>query len=356
MAVVIFRSAPHHRGPCRPLREIRGEIIFALWAIFVANVPCMKLPRHFLTGLVLGLSALAPLAAQLAATPPLAEAKEPAVDPVMEELTLLVNRIKTKLSANQRTAEALAPELEHFDRLLAKYGDQKTDMVASIPLMKAALYIQVLDDPAKARELLLALKRDFPGTQPASGVDRLLEELDRTAQARAAKAALLGRAAPELNFKWSSQPGLKTLSGLKGRVVVLDFWATWCGPCLSSFPQIREHVARFKDAAVTFVGVTSLQGFVANLGERIDTKDDPAREMALMTDFMKAKDMTWTVAFSEEPVFNPAYGIEGIPFVAIIAPDGTVRHAGLHPGDPAADISGKIEALLREFNLKAPKP
>lgn len=44
----------------------------------------------------------------------------------------------------------------------------------------------------------------------------------------------------------------------------------------------------------------------------------------------------------------------GIPYVAIIAPDGTVRHAGLHPGDPKADIAGKVEALLKEFNLPLP--
>ena len=315
----------------------------------------MKLPRFLLAGLVLGLSALSPASAQLAPTSPLAETKEPAVDPVIEDLTALVNRVKAKLAANQRTAAALAPELAEFDALLLKYGGQKTDIVASIALMKAALYIQVLDDPAKARELLLALKRDFPGTQPASNVDQLIEELDRTAQAKAAKAALIGAAAPGLHFKWSARDDLKTLSGLKGKVVVLDFWATWCGPCIASFPQIREHVARFKDAPVAFLGVTSLQGFVANLGaERIDTKGDPAREMALMKDFMKAKDMTWTVAFSEESVFNPAYGIEGIPFVAIIAPDGTVRHAGLHPGDPEADISGKIEAILKEFKLPVP--
>ena len=73
-----------------------------------------------------------------------------------------------------------------------------------------------------------------------------------------------------------------------------------------------------------------------------------------MPDFMKAKDMTWNVAISQEEVFNPDYGIQGIPFVAIIAPDGTVRHAGLNPLDPEADIAGKVDAILREFKLPVP--
>jgi thiol-disulfide isomerase/thioredoxin len=306
---------------------------------------------------------LATLLAALLSHPALAQSTPPASgettksadDQVTADLGALVARIKAKLSSGERTPEALAPELADFDRLLAKYGSEKTDTVAGIALMRAGLYIQIFEDFGKARELLLALKRDFPETQPGRNIDGLIAELDRMAAAKAAKTALVGKPAPELHFTWASKEGLKTLSSLKGQVVVLDFWATWCGPCINSFPQVREHVARFKNSPVTFIGVTSLQGFVANLeSTRVDTKGDPAKEISLMPAFMKKHDMTWNVAISEEEVFNPAYGIEGIPFLAIIAPDGTVRHVGLHPGNPEADVAGKIEALLKEFKLPVP--
>ena len=290
----------------------------------------------------------------LASAPAQDGVRTPPSDPIMVELKALVDEVTAKLQNTPPTSEALAPELAKFDALLAKHAGEKTDAVANIALMKAVLYIQVLNDQQAGRDTLLKLKNDFPGTKAANTVDQILAQLERSAQTEATKAALIGKPAPELNFKWSSRKGLTTLSALKGQVVVLDFWATWCGPCLSSFPQIREHVAHFKGAPVAFLGVTSIQGFVANMGPRIDTEGDPAKEMALMADFMKAKEMTWDVVFSAEEVFNPAYGIEGIPFVAIIAPDGTVRHAGLHPGDPSSDIAGKVEALLKEFKLPLP--
>jgi thiol-disulfide isomerase/thioredoxin len=304
-----------------------------------------SLPAALLTGLALLAHAFAQDPAPAA----------PAPDPIMVELKTVVDQITAKIKTGPRTAETIAAELRLFEALVAKYAGQKSEAVANVSLIHAALYLEVLRDPVKGRELLHVVKANFPGTRAAGSVDHVLAQLDRVAEAKGAQSALVGQPAPELNFQWSSRAGLQTLSSLKGQVVVLDFWATWCGPCISSFPQIREHVAHFKGAPVTFLGVTSLQGTVANLGaSRIDTKGDPAREMALMTDFMKAKDMTWDVVFSVEEVFNPAYGITGIPYVAIIAPDGTVRHTGLHPGNPASDLAGKIEALLREFKLPLP--
>jgi thiol-disulfide isomerase/thioredoxin len=276
-------------------------------------------------------------------------------DAVNPDLQPLIEQIMAKARGGARTEEALAPEIAKLDELTTKYA-ANPEAAAVVAFTKAMVYAQVLGDTARGRQLLNALAEKYPDTQSVSAAANVLTQMAETEKREAAKGALIGAAAPELNFKWASRDALKTLSGLKGQVVVLDFWATWCGPCIRSFPQIREHVARFKGLPVTFIGVTSLQGRVSNLeAAPIDTKSDPAKEMALMRDFMKKHEITWDVAFSEQPVFNPAYGIEGIPFLAIIAPDGTVRHAGLHPGDPEADVGGKIEALLKEFKLPLPK-
>ena len=271
-----------------------------------------------------------------------------------DDLKTLVDTIKTKLGAGQTSATDLAPEMAAFDALLEKYPE-KTAETADITYMKATLYLQVLEDEETGTALLNAMVKDYAGTSGARKATQALASLERQKAAKATQAALVGQPAPPIHFSWSDSGELKTLADLKGKVVVIDFWATWCGPCISSFPQVRELTAHYADSDVVVLGVTSLQGRVMNLETTpINTKDDPAKEIELTAKFKAAKDMTWSVAISEENVFNPDYGITGIPGVVIIDPAGTVRYNGLHPASPLEEKTAKIDALLQEFNLPVP--
>lgn len=214
-------------------------------------------------------------------------------------------------------------------------------------------------DKAAAMATKAAGKVDMTKPNAKGQADRLRDQAKK-ANGPFARGTLIGGQAPEVKFSWSSDGKLKTLADLKGKVVVVDFWATWCGPCVASFPKVRELVARYDGYDVAVVGVTSIQGFHIKrkdgekTTERIDCAGDTAKELGFMPDFMKDMNMTWTVAFSEDSCFNPNFGVNGIPHVAIIDPAGKVRYNGLHPMDEGKHE--KIDGLLKEFNLKVPAP
>ena len=150
---------------------------------------------------------------------------------------------------------------------------------------------------------------------------------------------------------------LKNLSDLRGKVVVVDFWATWCGPCVRSFPNIRTLQERYRGYEVVILGVTNVQGrHIDRLRKQtIDTKGDPAKEFRLMKEFMRDQKMTWTVAFSKQSCYNPDYGVGGVPHLFILDVEGKVRYNGLNPNTDPYKEAEKIDGLLKEAGLKYPQ-
>jgi thiol-disulfide isomerase/thioredoxin len=174
-----------------------------------------------------------------------------------------------------------------------------------------------------------------------------------------ARGELVGFPAPAIDFIWSSnsadpQKPIRSLADLKGKVVVLDFWATWCGPCVGSFPKVKALQRYYKGFDVVVLGVTSIQGFVDVGGKRVETNGNQDEELKLLGDFLKEKEVTWDIGVAKQSVFNPDYGVTGIPDVVIIDPAGVVRYAGLHPEQPLQEKTAIIDQLLAEAKLQLP--
>lgn len=167
---------------------------------------------------------------------------------------------------------------------------------------------------------------------------------------------LVGNSAPALHFlRVFKQVGdsveiqdVKTLDDFKGKVVLIDFWGTKCVPCIQSFPEIAKIQQHFEQKDVIILGVTSLQGYFADIPNHrtVQCRNNPEKEMGCFPDYMKSMGINWHIAISQQDVMNTDYGVLAIPHVTIIDQEGRVRYNAVN-----ADETQKIklvEDLLSE--------
>jgi len=147
-----------------------------------------------------------------------------------------------------------------------------------------------------------------------------------------AQFTLPGNAAPALAVErgYGTFPGLEAW---KGKVVLVDFFAHWCGPCKAAFPSMKALYTDLQPKGLEVVGFTTYYGYY---GAEKDIKPDA--EFAKMNDFIAEFGLPWTVQFGARKNFE-AYGVTGIPTVAVIDKKGVVRKLHI----------GYSEASFKEF-------
>ena len=145
-----------------------------------------------------------------------------------------------------------------------------------------------------------------------------------------AASSLEGTAAPDFALKSAGGENLR-LSEYRGDVVMINFWATWCGPCRQEMPLLDDLYSRYERVGFRLLGVN------------ID--DDSRRAMQMMEEL----GVSFPVLFDEKKEVSRLYQVEAMPVTVLVDRTGTVRHVhhGYKPGYEEQYLT-QIRALLRE--------
>ena len=128
-----------------------------------------------------------------------------------------------------------------------------------------------------------------------------------------------GEGAP--NFTLTSLDGsVVTLSDLRGQVVVLDFWATWCGPCEESLPHLQALHQQYADQGVIVLAI--------NVEEN---RDQVSR-------FIQDNSYTFTVLLDSDGAVSNAYGVWGIPYTVVVDQSGVGHEVYQGPQGAEAEV------------------
>ncbi|HXQ71119.1 MAG TPA: redoxin domain-containing protein, partial [Pyrinomonadaceae bacterium] len=232
-----------------------------------------------------------------------------------KDYTSMATHAKQMLAASKEFSKTNKTEVFRRDDMLLKSGFLLAD--AQTKTNQKAKAIETLEDLRRLSIELpsgnlykLATFRLFT-LDPELDIEKIFDE--------PAKGSL-----PEIiGNQWIDQTPVK-LSDLRGKVVLLDFWAHWCGPCQVTLPQLTRWHEKYKDKGLVILGLTKYYG---HGGQKQMT---PGEELVYLREFKKRNRLPYGIVVDEEDVNELNYGVNSIPMSFLIDRKGVLRY--ISPG------------------------
>jgi thiol-disulfide isomerase/thioredoxin len=193
------------------------------------------------------------------------------------------------------------------------------------------------DDPRGPSLLRTASAFSKDETQKEVLIQRLMKEFPNSPVALRMQGDLRRREAIgkpfELEFTDAIKGSTVSIKGLKGKVVVIDFWATWCGPCIAEIPNMKKLYAEYRDKGVEFIGISL---------------DQPKEQGGLdkLTAYVKKNEIEWPQYYQGnywDSKFSSSWGVNSIPCVFVVDQDGKLF---------SVEARGKLDKMIPELLAK----
>jgi thiol-disulfide isomerase/thioredoxin len=245
------------------------------------------------------------------------------------------------------------------EKLQGESVDQ-ADVQALLSLKMSASSKLMYSDPTASKEVLEQLKDDLtkieeklPENQQMA-VTRNLAMIDQRiemVESSIRREQLIGTAAPELDAESFVGMDATTLRDLKGKVVLIDFWAVWCGPCIATFPHLQHLHDTYSDKGLVILGLTKPYSYKWNeeikRAEKVEgvTAEEELEMLKTFREHHKLKH--GFVVTPKDSKYSKAFEVTGIPQAALIDKDGIIRLIKVGSGDANSKaIEEMIKTLL----------
>lgn len=200
-------------------------------------------------------------------------------------------------------------------------------VTVSKELPKDAFLLKPPADSKQVDDLTAAVQERFEEQMAEMGEAEGMDEDAEAGESHGKPHDTVGKPAPDVELTLLDGSKQK-LVDLKGKVVVLDFWATWCGPCVQGLPKVAEVTAKLAEKGVVF--------HACNLDESKEKIEK----------FLAKKNLSISVAMVGQELASK-FGVNGIPHTVVIGKDGVVKkvHVGFGPGSEKQLEKDLLEVL-----------